>query len=196
PDQHNGYGDTDRSHSDVSGASQRNQIGIVLVEADEQESQRKGPQQRSADSFDHLAEPPREVSRIRNNLPRNGRGHVVRANNPPCTTSAKNTCSPADIAPGNCTGAIHSSDRNSGDRFFMPIPSRLANDGWWLCDGPPIAPVVIPFPNIQGGSASMMNLAQPESAIAPARINIHVVRVAAAIGLAALADWLFYDEYA
>ena len=42
----------------------------------------------------------------------------------------------------------------------------------------------------------MMNLAQPESAIAPARINLHVVRVAAAIGLAALADWLFYDEYA
>jgi len=42
----------------------------------------------------------------------------------------------------------------------------------------------------------MMNLAQPESAIAPARINIQVVRVAGAIGLAALADWLFYDEYA
>ena len=42
----------------------------------------------------------------------------------------------------------------------------------------------------------MMNLAQPESAIVPARINIRVVRVAAAIGLAALADWLFYDEYA
>src|SRR5215813_10980117 len=41
----------------------------------------------------------------------------------------------------------------------------------------------------------MMNLAQPESAIAPAQINIRVVRVAAAIGLAALADWLFYDEY-
>ena len=41
----------------------------------------------------------------------------------------------------------------------------------------------------------MMNLAQPESAIAPARINIQVVRVAGAIGLAALADWLFYDEY-
>jgi hypothetical protein len=78
----------------------------------------------------------------------------------------------------------------------MPVPSRLANDGWWLCDSPPIAPVVIPFPNIQRGSASMMNLAQPESAIAPARVNIHVVRVAAAIGLAALADWLFYDEHA
>jgi hypothetical protein len=91
PDQHNGYGDTDRSHSDVSSASQRNQIGIVLVEADEQEGQRKGPQQRSADSFNHMAEPPREESRIRDGLPRNGHGHVAPANNWPCTISAKNT---------------------------------------------------------------------------------------------------------
>jgi Domain of unknown function (DUF4173) len=78
----------------------------------------------------------------------------------------------------------------------MPVPSRLANDGWWLCDGPPIAATVIPFPNIQRGSASMTNLAQPESVIASARTNIVTIRLAAAIGLAALADWLFYDEYA
>jgi hypothetical protein len=42
----------------------------------------------------------------------------------------------------------------------------------------------------------MTNLAQPESAIAPVRTNIHAVRIVTAIGLAALADWLFYDEYA
>ena len=41
----------------------------------------------------------------------------------------------------------------------------------------------------------MTNLAQPESAAAPARINIQMVRVATAVALAALADWLFYDQY-
>ena len=41
----------------------------------------------------------------------------------------------------------------------------------------------------------MTNLAQPESAFAPMRTNIHFIRVAAALALAALADWLFYDEY-
>jgi Domain of unknown function (DUF4153) len=42
----------------------------------------------------------------------------------------------------------------------------------------------------------MTNLAQPESAIAPVRTNIVTIRLAAAIALAAFADWLFYDEYA
>jgi hypothetical protein len=42
----------------------------------------------------------------------------------------------------------------------------------------------------------MTNLAQPESAIAPGRINIVSVRLVAAIVLAGLADWLFYDENA
>jgi len=76
----------------------------------------------------------------------------------------------------------------------MPVPSRLANDGWWLCDRPALAPVIIPFPNIQRDS--MTHLAQPEPAIAPSRINIVSIRLAAAIILAALADWLFYDENA
>jgi hypothetical protein len=76
----------------------------------------------------------------------------------------------------------------------MPVPSRLANDGWWLCDHPPIAPVIVPFLNIQRDP--MTNLAQPESAIASGRINIVIIRLAAAIVLAAMADWLFYDENA
>jgi Domain of unknown function (DUF4173) len=42
----------------------------------------------------------------------------------------------------------------------------------------------------------MTNLAQPESVARPVRINIVTIRVAAAIALAALADWLLYDEYA
>lgn len=40
----------------------------------------------------------------------------------------------------------------------------------------------------------MTNLAQPESVTRPVPTNVHYVRLAAAVGLAALADWLFYDE--
>lgn len=51
-----------------------------------------------------------------------------------------------------------------------------------------------PLPDIQKDSASMTNLVQPEFAIAPARTNIHAVRIVAALGLAGLADWLLYDQ--
>src|SRR5438034_1160029 len=78
----------------------------------------------------------------------------------------------------------------------MPVPSRLANDGWWLCDSPPIAPIPIPLRITQRGYATMTNLAQPESIARPVRINVAYLRLAAAIGLAALADWLFCDEHA
>jgi Domain of unknown function (DUF4173) len=42
----------------------------------------------------------------------------------------------------------------------------------------------------------MTNFAQPESVTSPAWTDVIYVRIAAAIGLAALADWLFYEEYA
>jgi len=42
----------------------------------------------------------------------------------------------------------------------------------------------------------MTNLAQPDSIAGPARTNEATIRPVAAIGLAALADWLFYDQYA
>jgi len=41
-----------------------------------------------------------------------------------------------------------------------------------------------------------MSFAQPESVDSPAWTNIIYIRIGAAIGLAALADWLFYEEYA
>lgn len=40
----------------------------------------------------------------------------------------------------------------------------------------------------------MTNLAQSESAAPPVRTTVGTIRLAAAIGLAALADWLFYDQ--
>ncbi|MCP4618710.1 MAG: DUF4173 domain-containing protein [Bradyrhizobium sp.] len=42
----------------------------------------------------------------------------------------------------------------------------------------------------------MTNVAQPELIATPARSNVVVLRLAASVGLAALADWLFYDEHA
>src|SRR5262245_13981182 len=63
---------------------------------------------------------------------------------------------------------------------------------WWLCDSPSIAP--IPVRVTQRGYAAMTNLAQPECITSPVRTNAVVLRLAAAIGLAALADWLFYDQ--
>ena len=77
----------------------------------------------------------------------------------------------------------------------MSIPTRLANDGWWLCDSPPAAPIAVPLRITRKGHAVMTNLAQPESIAAPVRTNVVALRLAAAIGLAALADWLFYEEY-
>jgi uncharacterized protein DUF4153 len=75
----------------------------------------------------------------------------------------------------------------------MPVPSRLANDGWWLCDSPLVAP--LPLRITQRGHAAMTNLAHPESIASPVQTNIVPLRPAVAIGLAALADWLFYNEY-
>ena len=40
----------------------------------------------------------------------------------------------------------------------------------------------------------MSNLAQPESVVAPVRADVATIRPVTAIGLAALADWLFYDQ--
>ena len=77
----------------------------------------------------------------------------------------------------------------------MSIPTRLANDGWWLCDSPTVAPIAVPLRITRKGYAVMTNLAQPESIAAPVRTNVVALRLAAAIGLAALADWLFYEQY-
>ena len=42
----------------------------------------------------------------------------------------------------------------------------------------------------------MTNPAHPESTVSPARTNVLTIRLWAAVGLATLADWLFYNEYA
>ena len=74
----------------------------------------------------------------------------------------------------------------------MPVPSRLANDGWWLCDNPSIASVhSIP---LQTGSAKMTSFSAAESDVRPVQEGIFPVKLALALCLTALADWLFYGE--
>jgi hypothetical protein len=75
----------------------------------------------------------------------------------------------------------------------MPVPTRLANDGWWLCDSPPLAPIDIAPRQIRG-NATMTSFAPPIPDVRPAQVNPFLSRFAIALGLAALADWLFYGE--
>src|SRR5882757_2238570 len=74
----------------------------------------------------------------------------------------------------------------------MPIPSRLANDGWWLCESPSTA-LVCKFP-IQRGSAKMADFTTPASNASSVQDNPFPVKPVVAFALAALADWLFYGQ--
>jgi hypothetical protein len=74
----------------------------------------------------------------------------------------------------------------------MPVPTRLANDGWWLCENPSIA--LVRNISLQPGSAKMTSLSTTESDVRSAHENVFPVKLAIALSLAALADWLFYGE--
>src|SRR3954447_11410185 len=76
----------------------------------------------------------------------------------------------------------------------MPIPTRIANDGWWLCERPPLAPIPIASRHLHRGTAKMPSFAPPIPDVRPAETNSFPSRFAMALGLAALADWLFYGE--
>ncbi len=76
----------------------------------------------------------------------------------------------------------------------MPVPTRLANDGWWLCESRPLAPIPVVPRNIYKGNAKMPSFAPPIPEVRPAQANPFPSRFAIALGLAAFADWLFYDE--
>lgn len=74
----------------------------------------------------------------------------------------------------------------------MPVPTRLANDGWWLCDCPSMA--LACNISLQPGSADMTDFTTPVSDAGSARESIFASKPAVALALAALADWLFYGE--
>src|SRR5438105_3335778 len=74
----------------------------------------------------------------------------------------------------------------------MPIPSRLANDGWWLCENPSTA-LICEFP-LQRGSARMADFTTPASNAGSVRDSAFPVKPVVAFALAALADWLFYGQ--
>ena len=74
----------------------------------------------------------------------------------------------------------------------MPVPTRLANDGWWLCERPATA-LVCNFP-LQTGSAIMADFTAPASDASSVREGTFLVKPAIILALAALADWLFYGH--
>src|SRR6185436_15504160 len=74
----------------------------------------------------------------------------------------------------------------------MPIPTRLANDGWWLCERPPAA--LACHLSLQTGNAIMADFTTPAADAGFARESSFPVKTAIALALAALADWLFYGH--
>ena len=74
----------------------------------------------------------------------------------------------------------------------MPIPARLANDGWWLCERHSTMPVRS-FP-LQKGSATMSDFTAPASGAGSVQEHAFPLKPAIALALAALADWVFYDH--
>jgi hypothetical protein len=59
----------------------------------------------------------------------------------------------------------------------MPVPTRLANDGWWLCDRLAAAPVL----SLQAGSAAMADFSTLASDAGSARENASPVKPAIAL---------------
>src|SRR5690242_19522866 len=74
----------------------------------------------------------------------------------------------------------------------MAIPTRLANDGWWLCERPRAA-LICNFP-LETGSARMIDITSPASDAGSAQEGSFPIKAAIVLTLAALADWLFYGH--
>lgn len=75
----------------------------------------------------------------------------------------------------------------------MPIPTRLANDGWWLCDAE-ISSVSARSPaHSKVGLFVMIISLASTSTIASSSRNI-VSKLLLAVTMTALADWLFYGH--
>jgi hypothetical protein len=74
----------------------------------------------------------------------------------------------------------------------MPIPTRLAYDGWWLCERPAAA-LICNFPLPTGG-ATMTDIITPASGAGSAQEGTFAVKAAVVFAFAALADWLFYGH--
>jgi len=77
------------------------------------------------------------------------------------------------------------------DGHQMPIPTRLANDGWWLCERHPTT-LAHSF-SLQKGSA-MADFTAPASHADSVREHAFPLKPPIAFALAALADWLLYGH--
>ena len=74
----------------------------------------------------------------------------------------------------------------------MPIPTRLANDGWWLCERPSTA-LVCNFPSRQAVQ-QWPNSSTPAPHAGSVQGNAFPIKAGHCLALAALADWLFYGQ--
>src|SRR5829696_5860159 len=78
------------------------------------------------------------------------------------------------------------------DDHRMPVPTRLANDGWWLCERPTTALVCNSL--LQTGSSIMADFTAPASNAGAVQDGTFPVKAAIVLALAALAVWLFYGH--
>lgn len=74
----------------------------------------------------------------------------------------------------------------------MPVPTRLANDGWWLSERPAVV-LISNFPLLRGDN-TMADLTAPASSANSAREGAFPIKAFIVVAMAALADWLFYGH--
>lgn len=67
----------------------------------------------------------------------------------------------------------------------MPVPTRLANDGWWLCDRPSVG--LVCSNSLQPDGPATMDLTTPASDAGIARKSALPINPLTALALAALA---------
>src|SRR4051794_39700341 len=75
----------------------------------------------------------------------------------------------------------------------MPVPTRLANDGWWLCSLPAMPSIDAASPPANASQQQMKSMSIALFRM-PVPLRNFPRKLGIAVGLTALADWLFYDH--
>src|ERR1700712_3894756 len=75
----------------------------------------------------------------------------------------------------------------------MPVPTRLANDGWWLCSLPS-TPRRGVSPQASSKSNCQMNSNAATALRLPILLDSIPRKLIVALAATAFADWLFYDQ--
>jgi hypothetical protein len=75
----------------------------------------------------------------------------------------------------------------------VPIPARLANDGWWLSSPPALARTDAAFLIFNEGQIQMNGISDTATSL-PILRNDTVLKLFVAAAMVGFADWLFYDH--